>query len=350
MKKTIQLLRNIALAFSFLYGLSANATVWRVNNNGTTYVQYSGQQVFSDLAYAISTVSNGDTLHIEASPTTYNTAPIHVNKKLVIIGPGYLFGGSGGNSNLQANHNEAKIGPLFFDAGSEYSVYTGISQVGQLHVRANNITVKRNKFINDFLIDLPNGTISNLLFTQNYFADQEFLQPYNCSVISSLISNNIFKVGSFYLQGPFQGDITQNVFDYNGNIDFSGGQFYNNIIKTGNLIANSNDTNNVHHNVFHFAAPVFLPTPNSNTFSFPAGNMFQTGGSTDGSMQINPLCLPCLNNGAFGYETGIYGGAPGTEYKLSGVPEIPAIYQLYATPTIAQGDTIQVILKTRSNN
>ncbi len=350
MKKQFLKLNLIAFAICLLKSVPAEATVWRVNNNGTTYVQYSGQQVFSDLAYAIATVSSGDTLHIEASPTTYNSSPIHITKKLVIIGPGYSFGGVTGNSNLQANHNEAKIGPLFFDAGAEYSVYTGITQVGQLHIRANNISVKRNKFLDDFLIDLANGTISNLLFTQNYFADQEFLQPYSCTVISSVISNNIFKVGSFYLQGPFQGNITQNVFDFNGNVDFSGGQFYNNIIKSGSLVANSNDTNNVHHNVFYFAAPVFLPTPNSNTFSFPAGNMFQTGGSVDGNFHINPLCLPCLNNGAFGYEIGIYGGAAGTEYKLSGVPEIPAIYQLYATPNIAQGDTIQVILKTRSNN
>lgn len=93
-----------------------------------------------------------------------------------------------------------------------------------------------------------------------------------------------------------------------------------------------------------------MPTPNSNTFSFPAGNLFQTGGSTDGNFHINPLCVPCLNNGYNGYEIGVYGGATGTEYRLSGVPEIPAIYYLNAPTPILQGGIIQVDIHTRSNN
>lgn len=179
MKKTMLLSTMTTCAVLLLTHFPSKATVWRVNNNGAPYVQYTGQQVFSDLAFAIATASAGDTLHIEASPTVYNTSAIHITKKLIIIGPGYLFGGTNGNSNLQANHNVSKVSTLYFDAGSEYSVYMGITQVGILYVRASNITIKRNQFFDDCVLNL-NGTsaifylhktISSIkIFSNNMFA------------------------------------------------------------------------------------------------------------------------------------------------------------------------------------
>ena len=116
------------------------------------------------------------------------------------------------------------------------------------------------------------------------------------------------------------------------------------------MVANNNDTLNIHNNVFTYAAPSFLPSPNSNTFSFPSTNIFQTGSSTDDNLHLDPLCTQCLPTGSFGYQMGVYGGAPGSEYRLSGIPEVPSIYQLYASPNILKGDTIQVTIHTRSNN
>jgi hypothetical protein len=333
-----------------------NAMVWRVNNNGASYVQWTGHQVFDDLAFAVASANSGDTIHLEASPNPYLGAgggAIHIDKKLIIIGPGYFLGGATGNTNQQVNPNTALISEIFFDANSEYSVITGVqigTGAGILHIKASNITVQRNYFPGRLYIDNA-VTISNIVITQNYFLTQDFIHGAGTSpVINSIISNNHFG-GAFGLINNFDGTITQNVFE-GGPLNFWGNEFYNNIINypVDVFIPNNNDTSNIHDNVFTYAAPSFLPTPNSNTFSFPTANLFTTGSSTDGNLHINPLCLPCLNNGVFGYEMGMYGGAAGTEYRLSGVPNIPSIYQLYGNPSIICGDTVNVQIKTRSNN
>jgi hypothetical protein len=259
---------------------------------------------------------------------------VHVDKKLIIIGPGYFLDGATGNANQQVNPNTALIMDIYFDAGSDNSVISGVqigTGAGILHIKTSNITVKRNYFLGRLYID-NTAPITNILITNNYFTGQDLTHGAGmASVSASIISNNHFG-NNFLLINNFQGVITQNVFE-NGSINFFGCQFYNNIIKNSvvNITANNNDTTNIHNNVFTYAAPAFLPTPNSNTFSFPAANLFQTGSSTDGNLQINSLCIPCLNNGSFGYQMGVYGGAS-------------------ATPNIIRGDTIQVTIKTRSNN
>ncbi|MCC6383772.1 MAG: hypothetical protein LC117_09340 [Bacteroidia bacterium] len=358
MKKQILLSATITtMTVLLLVSNSSNATVWRVNNNGASYVQWTGQQVFSNFSQAVASASAGDTIHLEASPTAYNGTGIgatHVDKKLIIIGPGYFLGGATGNANQQVNPNTALIMEIFFNAGSDNSEIMGVqigTGAGILHIRTSNITVKRNYFKGRLYID--NSTpISNILITQNYFEGQDFTHGAGmASVSSSIISNN--RIFTLDLTNNFQGIITQNVFDGGGPISFFGNQFYNNIIRnaTVNIIANNNDTTNVHNNVFTYAAPPFLlPTPNSNTFSFPLNQLFITSSSVDGNLQDSSACIQCFNNGSFGYIMGVYGGAPGTEYKRSGIPAIPAIYQLYATPNLTRGDTIQVIIHTRSNN
>src|SRR5205814_159888 len=64
-----------------LYAGSAWATVTTVSNNANS----PGQ--FTDLQAAIDAASNGDTLYVHGSPTTYGT--ITLNRSLTLIGTGY---------------------------------------------------------------------------------------------------------------------------------------------------------------------------------------------------------------------------------------------------------------------
>ena len=203
------------------------AEIWRVNNNGSPYVQYSGHPVFNDFAFAVSSAASDDTIYVEASPVSYTTGSgVHVDKKLIIIGPGYFLDGSTGNANMQANPNTALIMDIYFDPGSENSVISGVqigTGAGILHIRASNITVKRNYFMGRLSID--NSTaISNILVTQNYFSAQDIIHGASmASVSSSIISNNYFGAGMLLINN-FQGVITQNVF-VRGAIDFWGVEF-----------------------------------------------------------------------------------------------------------------------------
>src|SRR5262245_48331891 len=92
----------LSIAFAILLVLHSNATVRIVDNNTNHPVG-----VYIDLTSAITASSNGDTLYIQASPTTYG--PITVDKRITFIGAGFV---PSFNSNFVS-----KVGAITIQAG-----------------------------------------------------------------------------------------------------------------------------------------------------------------------------------------------------------------------------------------
>ena len=98
------------LAFVFVT-LSAQAKIWRVNNNvGIT-------ADFTTLQNAHNAAASGDTIYVEGSNTSYGA--LNCSKQLTIIGPGYFLDLV---PNTQAIPLTAKVGAVSLNSGSTGTV------------------------------------------------------------------------------------------------------------------------------------------------------------------------------------------------------------------------------------
>ena len=73
-------------------------------------------------------------------------------------------------------------------------------------------------------------------------------------------------------------------------------------------------------------------------------SVFLASGTSDGIWQIDPAG-PAAGTGTFGIDIGMFGGI--TPYILSGIPEIPTIYQFYGPSNASQTLQIQAKIKSR---
>jgi len=339
------------LSISFLSGNLLHADTWRVNNN-SLYTD-GCDHCFAELQDAVDSplVSDGDTIHIEASSTDYEGADI--NKQLVIIGTGYFLDE---NLFLQQNQFPANFaGNLNLDPGSEGTKLIGI------RVQANNRSIKiytsNIEIVRCFAgsqgIYFGNGsyTINNISIVQCYISDIHnvtYPDPINNLYISNCYIVYVDLTGPNY--NLYEGIFKQNI--VGGNINGSNGiEYYNNIF-LANFSQDDNNTSNVFNNIFTDTVPAWLT--GGNNVQVDSVDVFVTGGTTDGIWQVNPptICPECYQGydpgGVDDEEIGMFGGA--TPYVLSGIPNIPTIYKLHGSPDVYQGDTTHVTISTQSNN
>lgn len=327
-----------------------DAAVWRVNNNPA--LVNNCDHCFTDLQAAASDpfVTIGDTLHLEPSPVSYGD--LTLTKRLVIIGPGYRLGqGTANNQGLQANNSVAMTHAVSLNLGSEGSKFAGVtfgdgfSGSGLFINNTNNITLDRN-FYRSANLNFYGTGISGFVITRSYFDNSAITQPSGTQVVSNLIISNNYFGGNINLDPAFSSvSITNNVFNWNGQHTPYGAEVKNNIFVLGSVAINNND---IHHNAASGANG--LPAGNSNLNSVVFTNVFDPSfTSDDQKWRLSPTYLTYMNLvGDDLTEPGMYGGA--TPYRPSGVPAIPAVYQLAAPNTAIQGDPINVTIGTRSND
>jgi hypothetical protein len=351
MKSSIFFLGIAAFVAAFaLLPQSASAKIWRVNNN-LLYVASAtpGQpcsHCFTNLQEAINStqVSFRDTLHVEASPTPYKGIVINNNKRLVLLGPGYFLNE---NPGLQQNQVSATIEYIDLEPGSAGTILKGLRIEGfkTNEIGDSDITIERCSFQLNIYFQNVTAALKNISIRQNYLEGQLYGTSGYGPVSNLLLSNNYFG-GKVDLPANYQGIATQNVFN-NGVAGFSGMTYYNNIIRAGTFVQNTNSTTNVFKNIFH-NKPTWLDVPNAtNFFNIVMTSVFGTIGSTDGKLDPLPSCSVCPN-GHNGHEIGMYGG--NDPYRKSGPPDIPSIPELLPDATVVQGGTLPVKIRTRTNN
>ncbi len=328
-----------ASAFLLLPGMST-ATVLRAN-----YFGYGAAHVGANaLVSAVAAAAAGDTIHIEAATGVYNTAIVDL--PLVIIGPGYFLNE---NTALQASPLAATLAGIQFTGGAAGSRLMGVVVNGGVSLGADNVTVERCRI---GLVFFPNWAaggdppLFNQAVVQCYITAGQGVGTIagNPSAVNNLLISNCYFAGTLTLLAQFQGTISHCVI--NNGASVHGVEFHNNIVRGGTTVQNSNTGITMHHNIFHDDPGAWL-TGGSNHVLQDMALIFGTGPTTDLALQPLGTCANCAA-GYNGQQIGMFGGA--TPYRASGIPAIPAIYELNAPATAVQGEVINVTLSTRSND
>ena len=310
----------LGLIFTLLGGIVCGQHLIRVNNNAGADPDYTTLQAANDAA------SNGDTIYIEGSTTEYAAADI--SKRLIIIGPGYFLTE---NDSTQANGLEATFqGAIEFAQGSAGSIITGCSfnWYGGIEIAVNDITVAR---CNPYSIN-STADLNNILIVQNYVRN---IISFSHKVTNSIIANNIVHYGISASSGSGPLQIINNIIIYSSHISAFNSSIANNIISnisgdisvnTGNTITNNifaKTGTNANGNIYNVnMANVFVDFSGSLNYSDDAKWKLKTGS-------------PAIGAGVSGVDCGVFGGS--TPYVLSGMPNLPHIYEA-AIPGTAYSD------------
>jgi len=311
-----------------------NAKVWRLNNNAGISTD------FTSFTTAQNAASNGDTIYVEGSPTSYGN--ITISKQLIIIGTGYFLTE---NPQTQANLNSSKFGTVTFNTGSEGTIMTGLEITGDIEIKVGNISLLKNNTKNIHI----NSSISygNILLSQNYIIGEITRNTGSSNIYNVIITNNCINNGNctncsrIGFGNNFSGLISNNIL--NCNIYDTHNFTYSNNIMCGALTLNNNNFfNNIGDGTQFLAANGNMQ--NISLFDIFVGFPTQGSYSSDGRFQLKSGS-PAIGAGNDGTDCGIFGGV--TPYVLSGMPEIPAVYEINMPSTGTTGNGINVTVKAK---
>ncbi|MBS1774684.1 MAG: hypothetical protein JSS64_00195 [Bacteroidetes bacterium] len=319
--------------------LCANSTfaaIWRVNNRTSINAN------FTTISAAITAASNGDTIYVEPSTTSYGA--FSLNKKLTIIGNGYFsYAGFSisGNQGLQADSNQSVIsGYSSFDAGSAGSTVMGLVFYGYYTmINDTAISIKRNLIYNTtFYINK-----SQIDIRQNYIYYYSGISNYTSGTINNInIQNNIFSyTASISLPNYCSGVIQNNIFDGGASMNLYNFQVNNNIMIGGSFTQNNSVAFN------NIGSSTQFSNTNNNLQNITTAALFTNyTANFEAKYTLKPTG-PGIGAGFNGLDVGIFGGPD--PYKPSGIPPVPTIYYLSA-PATTTTTTLPVTISTRSNN
>ncbi len=336
----------ILLSLVLVISLVAQAKLWRVNNNAAMNPN------FTSFAEAQASASANDTLYFEGSTTSYGD--ITVTKPLVIIGSGYFL-----NENPQTQNNiiSAKTGAISYNQGSSGSVITGIEVQSTITINENNISViscyitgTSSNASRSIVLNSTVSTIGNILILGNYLkmgisssTSSSVSKPiFNILISNNYINSNLYSCIGF---GEYvSGDIKNNIFNGgSGALSVYYFKFSNNILVSGtiyNLSSNTYDNN--------FCSGTQFPLRNGNQQNINMTDVFvgSTGNSTDGQWQLKPYSS-AKGAGNDGTDCGMFGGS--SPYVLSGLPSIPAIYEIIMPSTGDNINGIDITIKAKTH-
>lgn len=315
--------------------LASAQTIRRVNNNGIT-----GTNIYATVQLAHDAAAAGDIIQLEPSTVSYGN--LNCTKQLSFVGPGYFLSLNQPPA-LQASVIPASIDQVIFNTSSGGSSMTGLTINSNVYLGASNLTFVRNSMPGSSLYVNYTTTASNLLIRQNYLNNIS----YNTGAATNnvLITNNIILSTVNVNFAGFSGE-------FSNNVHLSSIAYFDNCTVKNNYIANLSPTANTtwRYNLLTQATLPTVGSQSNNTANVPQANVFVLSpGSTqfDAWYKLKTGANPATGGGEGGIDIGAFGSATGYTYKLSGIPAIPAIYQLSQSVT---GNTLNVNLSTRSNN
>jgi hypothetical protein len=347
----------LVLLFISSAGIVSSQNIKRVDANTANGAPYTTLQAAHDAASA------GDTIHLAGAASGYGSA--NITKPVIIIGPGILLGE---NPETQVVKSSARmLAAIAFKAGSNGSVIMGVffDFTGNnilLDGGIGNIVIKRNQFRGQVQFNTAvNSALSNITIAQNYFATFPF------STSFSQTNNNILLLNNF-IGGTINGlnssslTIKNNVittadpsFTSTSSQVVANSTIQNNIIRitnvspANNLGSNNSFTNNItnvsaaiHGTADGNQAAVDLTT----VFDVDPAAALPAGKSTDGRWKLK-AGSPAIGAGSAGEDCGMFGGID--PYVLSGLPPIPAIYEIAAPSTASQSGGLNVTIKAKAH-
>lgn len=326
--------------------ITANAKIWRVNNNSSITADFTTAQAAHDAATA------GDTIHLEPSGTNYGD--LTMSKRLIVIStgnfitqnPGYQVQSNGARVNfLTINSTNANGSVVMVGFDYNLNINSGVSNIlvqncfttyngggynccghyGNIEINnADNIIVQ-GCFINN--INARNG--SNNIIVKNNIIGNSFTNDGGCD---GVVANNVLRAFfsdcySYYIGGNFYNcTVENNIFNK------SCCQSFSSCLVRNNMAANTG----------------YLPSGNGNQEGVDMSTVLvnKDCGWLDNGYQLK-AGSPAVGAGYGGTDCGAFGGS--TPYRLAVTPPIPSIYKL-EVPSTPAGNTMNIKFSTRSNN
>ena len=328
-----------------LLAIVCQARVIRVNSVPTFAT--SCADCYTSLPSAISAALDNDTIHLEPADANYGDATI--NKRLVIIGAGYLLGPNPSNPDLQANTQSSRVNLLTLNSNtSQGTVLMGLhfaNQFGGLSIsNTSNIRVLRNFFDDGLDIDFPSGGtgVSDILVAENLISGSVTHSQFAQVVTNLTIRNNIIATNLSFAEDAdviTNLSVLNNTFLYNGNHSLKNAEVAFNVFYQGNI---TGANNTIHDNI----SAIALTGGDASNQVVNMGNVYNlTLGTDDSKYDILPSSpFDEDEDDARGAFSGI------SPYRLSGIPNIPTIYTLQSTLNTVPGGSVEVTLSTRTNN
>jgi hypothetical protein len=306
---------------------------------------------FSNLQTAIETVPAGSTLLVQGSATNYGS--LTIEKRVIIKGTGYFLNE---NSFTQTNFSSSKTHTINLKAGSSGCIITGIESSGfRIYDGETNISFIKNR-VKYIISAHSEPVVTNILILGNFiYGFYQWTNPgtsYSIRVGSgSVISGNICASSGIY------GDNIVFTNNRAGSIRITNSNVNNNIFSGVNLpdVTSTSNTNSFQNNIYHH--------PTNSTTSSDSFDNILTGDdlfidntdsrySSDGSY-ILKSGSPAIGAGINGVDCGIFYEVDGVDagYKLSGIPDIPNIYEFNVPITgYSSSSGLQINIKVKSNN
>ncbi|HRN36929.1 MAG TPA: hypothetical protein PLV70_11000 [Flavobacteriales bacterium] len=327
-----------------LASLSSQARIIRVNSVAAFATTCS--DCFQTLASAYGAAVDGDTIHLEPSDANYGD--LTIQKRLVIIGAGYKLGTAPNNNGLQANTQTSRVNLLTLSGvNSSGTVIMGlhfVNQNGGLNIlNTANVQIRRCLF-DGLGINFPNGTavtVSNILIAENFISgsithEQNAQTITNLTIRNNIIGSNLnFNDASDVIENLL---VLNNTLLYNGNHGLKNAEVAYNVFHQGNITGTNNT---IHDNI----SAVALTGGDASNAVVNMGNVYNLMVGSDDSKYDILSTSPYNETGA--QARGAFSGI--SPYRLSGIPNIPAIYALQSTLNTTPGGTVNVTLSTRSN-
>lgn len=306
---------------------------------------------FSNLQDAIDNVPAGSTLLVQGSPNTYS--PGTIDKQIHIIGPGYYLDQ---NPETQAYGTQVKLSSFSIVSGAEGTTISGIEMYRFISSSSitinncNNISLNHcafEAFGSSGGIRITNSKNIQVLNSMNAIIRMLDNLSSNITLRNSLGKINDGDPSTFTVINCTSTVIRNGMTAYNNilsSFSFSGGpSIYNNVI----LYSGSCDSSNCGSTYYYTDSDnnkiVFLGDPDyQNTYFYEDGGV----NSPDGRYQLATNSV-AKNAGVLGVDCGMFGGG----YRLSGIPNIPNIYEFTIPDTGYTNDGgIPVTIKVRANN
>lgn len=342
-------MKKLILLPALLLPLTLFAKIWIVDSNPG-----SASKDFVNLQEAHDGASAGDTLYLIGSGVSYITTKVTINKRLIIIGPGYFLNNPETQVSLAAAFLRLATDPcnvgVEFAVGSEGSVLMGTQHAGSISILTNDIMIKRNLFYGNgescsphFRIRISGSSVSIL---QNYVAPNQGSTSIqvNPGYNTIRINNNFLQTAVFDVvnSSGSSGELVNN--NFAGLVKADNTLVQNNIFLIPPGFANTFNNCVVRNNI---TTGNTLPSGDGNILLVPQANIFVGTGTIDGQWKLKDDS-PAIGTGFEGVDMGMFGGDE--PYVLSGIPPIPTIYQLNA-PAVGEKNTgLPITIKAKSNN